>query len=90
VTLVLTVNGFDSIWLPADRRISYKDHAPKDDAGKVMFLDTTDGVAILGYAGLGATTLGSCTAKNEKPGNSPRLSWHFGTTCGVFRGNVCG
>jgi hypothetical protein len=59
VTLVLTANGPDSIWLLADRRLSYEGRSPKDDARKVMFLETTDGVAILGYAGLGATVLGT-------------------------------
>lgn len=59
VTLVLTVNGPESIWLLADRRLSYEGRSPKDDARKVMFLETTDGVAILGYAGLGATALGT-------------------------------
>jgi hypothetical protein len=55
VTLILAVNGRESIWLLADRRLSYKARAPKDDACKVMILNCTDGVAILGYAGLGAT-----------------------------------
>jgi hypothetical protein len=59
VTLVVTVNGPESIWLLADRRLSYKGRPPKDDARKVMFLETTDGVAILGYAGLGATARGT-------------------------------
>ena len=59
VTLVVAVNGPESIWLLADRRLSYKNRPPKDDARKVMFLETTDGVAILGYAGLGATALGT-------------------------------
>lgn len=59
VTLVATVNGHKSIWLLADRRLSYKGRAPKDDARKLMFLETVDGVAILGYAGLGATALGT-------------------------------
>lgn len=31
----------------------------KDDARKVMIPETTDAVAILGYAGLGATALGT-------------------------------
>jgi hypothetical protein len=55
VTLALTINGRESIWLLADRRLSYTARAPRDDARKVMFLETPDGVAILGYAGLGAT-----------------------------------
>ncbi len=59
MTLVVTVNGRESIWLLTDRRLSFKTRAPKDDARKVMFLETTDGVAILGYAGLGATALGT-------------------------------
>lgn len=59
MTLILTVNGPKSIWLLADRRLSYKGRKPKDDARKVMFLETTDGVSILGYAGLGATALGT-------------------------------
>lgn len=59
MTLVMTVNGRESIWLLADRRLSSKDRAPRDNARKIMFLETKDGVAILGYAGLGATALGS-------------------------------
>lgn len=59
MTLVVTVNGPETIWLVADRRLSFKARAPKDDARKVMFLETTDGVAILGYAGLGATAHGT-------------------------------
>jgi hypothetical protein len=56
VTLILTVNGRETIWLFADRRLSYERQKPKDDARKILCLDTDDGVAILGYAGLGATT----------------------------------
>jgi hypothetical protein len=59
MSLVLTAIGPESIWLLADRRLSYEDRRPKDDACKVMLLDTTDGVAILGYAGLGATAVGT-------------------------------
>lgn len=59
MTLIVTVNGRESIWLLADRRLSYEARAPKDDGRKVMFLETKDGVAILGYAGLGATALGT-------------------------------
>jgi hypothetical protein len=58
VTLVVAVSGNDSIWLLADRRLSYRNRAPKDDARKIMLLETSDGIAILGYAGLGATALG--------------------------------
>jgi hypothetical protein len=59
VTLVVTVNGPETIWLLADRRLSSKGRTVKEDARKVMFLETTDGVAILGYCGLGATALGT-------------------------------
>jgi len=48
VTLILTVNGPEAIWLLADRRLSYEGREPKDDARKVMFLETVGGVAILG------------------------------------------
>lgn len=57
MTLVVTVNGPELIWLLADRRLSYEGRPPKDDGRKIMVLETTDGVAILGYAGLGATAL---------------------------------
>jgi hypothetical protein len=59
VTLILTVNGPETIWLLADRRLSIEGRPPKDHARKVMILETTDAVAILGYAGLGATALGT-------------------------------
>lgn len=59
MTLIVTVNGRESIWLLADRRLSFKARAPRDNARKVMILECTDGVAILGYAGLGATALGT-------------------------------
>jgi hypothetical protein len=59
VTLILSVNGPETIWLLADRRLSHKSQKPKDRARKVMFLETTDGVAILGDAGLGATARGT-------------------------------
>jgi hypothetical protein len=60
VTLVLSVHSQDSLWLVVDRRLSYGSRrAPIDDAVKVMSLDTTDGVGLLAYAGLGATPLGT-------------------------------
>lgn len=57
VTLVVAVVGPKTIWLLTDRRLSYGGgRGPKDDARKVMILETKDkGRAILGYAGLGAT-----------------------------------
>jgi hypothetical protein len=59
MTLIVSINGPESLWLLADRRLSYEGGEIKDYARKMMFLDTTDGVAILGYAGLGATSLGT-------------------------------
>ena len=48
MTLVLTAKGSNSIWLLADRRLSSKVNdqvkVVKDDARKVMFLETNDGV----------------------------------------------
>ena len=59
MTLILSINGRESLWMLADRRLSYRGRPLRDDARKVMFLETTDGVAILGYAGLGATARGT-------------------------------
>lgn len=59
MTLIVTVNGRESIWMLADRRLSYRGRPPKEDGRKMMLLETTDGVAILGYAGLGATARGT-------------------------------
>ncbi|MBI5060069.1 hypothetical protein HZB60_09865 [candidate division KSB1 bacterium] len=59
MTLVVTVNGPETIWLMTDRSLYFEARALRDDARKVMFLETTDGVAILGYAGLGANASGT-------------------------------
>lgn len=59
MTLIVTVNGRESIWMLADRRLTLKGRALRDNARKLMFLETTDGTAILGYAGLGATASGT-------------------------------
>jgi len=59
MTLVLGVYGPKSIWLLTDRRLSCRGRPHREDARKMMFLEATDGVALLGYAGLGATALGT-------------------------------
>jgi hypothetical protein len=60
VTLVLSVHSRDSLWLVVDRRLSYGPRRPPvDTAVKVMNLETTDGVGLLAYAGLGATPRGT-------------------------------
>ena len=59
VTLVLALHGREALWVVTDRRLSYgTGRPPKDDAVKVMGLETTDGVALLAYAGLGMTPRG--------------------------------
>lgn len=59
MTLIVALTGKESIWLLADRRLSVGTRTIRDDATKVMVLETDDGVAILGYAGLGATAIGN-------------------------------
>jgi hypothetical protein len=52
---VFSVQTRDTLWVVADRRLSYKGRPPKDDAVKVVILETGDGIGVLAYAGLGAT-----------------------------------
>jgi hypothetical protein len=59
MTLVLTIQGREAIWLLADRRLSFRRQVPRDDARKIMVLNTIDAVAIMGYAGLGMTAAGT-------------------------------
>ncbi len=59
MTLIVAVIGRESIWMLADRRVTYEGRPPKEDALKLMRLETTDGIALLGYAGLGATAGGT-------------------------------
>jgi hypothetical protein len=60
MTLVLSVHSRDSLWLVVDRRLSYGGRRPPiDNAVKVMNLETTDGLGLLAYAGLGATSQGT-------------------------------
>jgi hypothetical protein len=60
MTLVLSVHNRDTMWVVVDRRLSYgRGRRPVDDAVKVMSLETTDGVGLLAYAGLGATSNGT-------------------------------
>ena len=48
------------MWTVADRRLTdNKGRVVREDARKIMFLETTDGVAILAYAGLGSTARGT-------------------------------
>lgn len=59
MTLIVAAMCNETIWLLADRRLSRRGQVVMDDARKVMTLETTDGIALLGYAGLGATALGT-------------------------------
>ncbi len=60
MTLVLSVQSRDSLWLLVNRRLSYGGRRPPiDDAVKVMDLETTDGPGLPAYAGLGATPQGT-------------------------------
>jgi hypothetical protein len=59
MTLLITVNGPETVWLMADRRITKRGALVRDNARKVMILETTDGVAVLGYTGLGLTRSGN-------------------------------
>lgn len=60
MTLVLSVRNRDSVWVVVDRRLWYGRHrSPTDSAVKVMCLETTDGIGLLAYAGLGATPQGT-------------------------------
>jgi hypothetical protein len=58
VTFVVSLVGRDTVWLLADRRISWPDRH-SDHGVKVMTLDTTDAKAVLGYCGLGETCAGT-------------------------------
>jgi hypothetical protein len=51
MTLVISAQTRDSLWLVADRRLSWRDRPPVDDAVKIAFIESTDGQAIVSYAG---------------------------------------
>lgn len=59
MTLVLAVNGPETNWMLVDTRLSFNNRPPKEDGKKLMILETSDAVAILGYAGLGQTARGT-------------------------------
>jgi hypothetical protein len=58
MTLVIAATGRESIWMMADRRLTFIDRPPRDEAVKMMFLEARQDIAILGYAGLGKTAHG--------------------------------
>lgn len=59
VTFALSMVSRETIWLVVDRRISWDDRPPKDIGVKAMTVEASDGVVMLGYAGLGLTTGGT-------------------------------
>jgi hypothetical protein len=59
MTLIVTINGPETIWMLADRRLSQNGKTVRDNARKIMVLNTNDAVALIGYAGLGATSNGT-------------------------------
>jgi hypothetical protein len=58
MTLSIGAITRNELWLIADRRISYADKAPWDDAAKLFQLTATDGSMLVSYAGLGVTVGG--------------------------------
>lgn len=59
MTSVVAVTSDETIWVLADRRISFETGRRINNGRKVMFLDAPDGTAILAYAGLGVTAKGT-------------------------------
>lgn len=58
MTLTIGAITRDEIWMVCDRRLSFLDKGPIDDAIKVFELVATDGVMLVSYAGLGITVGG--------------------------------
>jgi hypothetical protein len=54
MTLVIALLGAKSIWLLTDRRLTYPTRQ-RNDACKMLTVESTNAVALLGYAGLGAS-----------------------------------
>jgi hypothetical protein len=59
MTMAAAAIGTKSIWLVTDRRLTYANGHFSDDAIKQITVETTDGQALLGYAGLGKTASGT-------------------------------
>lgn len=55
LTNVLHAHGTETIWSLTDGRLCDARQIVNEDARKLMFLEATDGEAIISYAGLGAT-----------------------------------
>ncbi|MBT8413956.1 MAG: hypothetical protein KJO30_06440 [Boseongicola sp.] len=59
MTLALSLQTKDSVWLLTDHRLSAPGFAPVDTAVKATRLELSDGELLVGYAGIGLTPLGS-------------------------------
>lgn len=59
MTLIIAAAGARSVWMLADRRLTFSNGTIRDDARKILSLDTLDGKALVGYAGLGLTAGGT-------------------------------
>lgn len=60
VTSVVCITTPDTVWMVTDRRLSFgAGRRPREDGVKVMSLRTLDGLALLGYCGLGRTGRGT-------------------------------
>lgn len=54
VTITVSIATRDSIWTVADRQLMAGDEVSSTDARKIVGVDSTDGIALFGYAGRGA------------------------------------
>lgn len=59
MTCIISLASRHTIWLASDRRLSFPNRPAQENARKTMILETKDGAALLGYAGLGRTALGT-------------------------------
>lgn len=59
MTFIISLQGQSSIWLCADRRLTYPGNRFVDTGVKISEISGTDGHAFLGYAGLGASIAGT-------------------------------
>ncbi|WP_433208518.1 hypothetical protein ACQP00_43400 [Dactylosporangium sp. CS-047395] len=59
MTFVLSVHSRYSVWMVADRRLSFLNGRAVEDAVKIMRLEAVDGGGLLGCAGIGATGAGT-------------------------------
>lgn len=88
MTAIIAVASNRSIWLAADRRLSKPDGSSRDDAQKILCLETPDGITLVGYAGLGATARGiqpSDWMSKVLRGRNLPLEESLGTICRAMR-----